>query len=195
MARDLTAEGSIIGTVPYMAPEQLEGKRADARTDLFALGSVLYEMVTGRKAFTGASQASLISAILTTEPPSPSATQPMSPPALDRLVRTCLAKDPADRWQSAHDVELQLRGIHEVLSSSSGSATVVPAVARSRRAARWLPWAIAGLFAAVAVAALLWKRPAPVSAVANAIRFAVPPPPGHSFGGWGEGISLQLSPD
>src|SRR6478609_9335171 len=188
MARDLTAEGSIVGTVPYMAPEQLEGKRADGRTDLFALGSVLYEMVTG-------SQASLISAILTTEPPSPSATQPMSPPALDRLVRTCLAKDPADRWQSAHDVELQLRGIHETLSSSSGSATVVPAVARSRRAARWLPWAIAGLFAAVAVAALLWKRPAPVSAVANAIRFAVPPPPGHSFGGWGEGISLQLSPD
>ena len=195
MARDLTAEGSIIGTVPYMAPEQLEGKRADARTDLFALGSVLYEMVTGRKAFTGASQASLISAILTTEPPSPSATQPMSPPALDRLVRTCLAKDPADRWQSAHDVELQLRGIQEVLSSSSGSATAAPAVARSRRAFGGLPWAIALLATLVAAAAVFWKRPAPVSAPASMIRFAVPPPPGHVFAGWGEGVSLQLSPD
>src|SRR5439155_7162180 len=98
---------------------------------------------TGRKAFSGPSQASLISAILTTDPPPPSSSQPMSPAALDRLVKTCLAKDPADRWQSAHDVELQLRGIQEVLSSSSGSATAVPAVARSRRVFARLPWAIA----------------------------------------------------
>src|SRR5262245_60502464 len=98
---NLTAQGTILGTFQYMAPEQLEGKEADTRTDIFALGAVLYEMATGKKAFSGTSQASLIGAILHTEPPSISAIEPMSPPALDRVVRTCLAKDPEERWQSA----------------------------------------------------------------------------------------------
>jgi serine/threonine protein kinase len=193
-ARDLTAEGSIVGTVPYMAPEQLEGKRADARTDVFALGSVLYEMVTGRKAFTGASQASLISAILTTEPPPPSVSQPMSPPALDRLVRTCLAKDPSERWQSAHDVELQLRGISETLSSSSGVGTRPPAIAPARRTQTWLAWSIAAIAIAVALASWVRRSPSPASSP-ESIRFAIPPPAGTSFGGFGEGVAIQLSPD
>src|SRR5207245_5386365 len=93
----LTVEGTIIGTFQYMAPEQLEGKEADARTDIFALGEVIYEMASAKPAFTGRSRASLIAAILTTDPPPITQLQPMSPLALDRLVRKCLAKDPDDR--------------------------------------------------------------------------------------------------
>jgi serine/threonine protein kinase len=108
MAQPLTAEGTIVGTFQYMSPEQLEGKEADARSDLWALGCVLYEMATGRRAFEGKSQASLIGAIMNTDPQPVSQLAPMAPPALDRLVKACLAKDPADRVQSAHDVKLQL---------------------------------------------------------------------------------------
>jgi serine/threonine protein kinase len=109
----VTREGTLLGTVQYMAPEQLEGKEADARTDIFALGIVLYEMATGKKAFSGATQASLISSILRDEPAAISQVQPMSPPSLDRIVQTCLAKDPEDRWQSAADVKRELRWIGE----------------------------------------------------------------------------------
>src|SRR5688572_21114846 len=92
--RPLTQEGTLLGTIPYMAPEQLEGAEADARTDIFALGALLYEMTTGRRAFGGKSRASLIASIMEHEPAPLSAVAPMTPPALDRLVRTCLAKDP-----------------------------------------------------------------------------------------------------
>src|SRR5581483_5362853 len=94
LTRDLTSPGAILGTFQYMSPEQLEGKDADARSDLFAFGAVLYEMVTGRKAFEARSQASLIAAILTTEPPPLTNPQTLAPEALDRVVRACLAKDP-----------------------------------------------------------------------------------------------------
>ncbi|HKD17162.1 MAG TPA: serine/threonine-protein kinase, partial [Thermoanaerobaculia bacterium] len=104
----LTQEGTILGTFQYMAPEQLEGKEADARTDVFALGATLYEMATGKKAFSATSQASLITAIMSAEPPPISSVVPMSPPALDRVVRKCLAKDPEDRWQSAADLGSEL---------------------------------------------------------------------------------------
>src|SRR6058998_3127818 len=100
-AQNLTQEGTILGTFQYMAPEQLEGKDADARTDIFAFGAVLYEMATARKAFSGTSQASLISSIMGSDPPPVSTVSPMTPPAFDRVVRTCLAKDPDDRWQTA----------------------------------------------------------------------------------------------
>jgi len=112
-SRPLTAEGAILGTVQYMSPEQLEGKETDARNDLFSFGAVLYEMVTGNHAFDGKSQASVIAAILEHEPQPISAFQPMAPPALDRLIRTCLAKDPEERIQTAHDVKLQLQWIAE----------------------------------------------------------------------------------
>ncbi|MEP6995345.1 MAG: protein kinase, partial [Acidobacteriota bacterium] len=145
-ARNVTREGTLVGTVPYMAPEQLEGKEADSRTDIFALGATLYEMATGRKAFSGSSQASLMSAILTSDPAPISATQKMSPPALDRLVKTCLAKNPEDRWQSAHDVAGELKWIGE------GSQTGVPAPVIARRRSRerlaWTGFAIATLIAA-----------------------------------------------
>jgi Tol biopolymer transport system component len=153
---NLTKEGTILGTFQYMAPEQLEGKEADSRTDIFALGCVLYEMATGKNAFTGASRASLISAIMSSEPAPISTVQPMSPPALDRVVKTCLAKDPEDRWQTARDVLLQLKWIHE-----GGSQAGLPAPAAARRR-NWerLAWvaAAAGVAAALALAAMLVSR-------------------------------------
>ena len=100
----LTAPGTILGTCQYMAPEQLEGREADARTDIFAFGAVLYEMLTGKKAFEGTSHASVSAAIMSADPTPISALQPLTPPALDRVVATCLAKDPDDRWQSAGDL-------------------------------------------------------------------------------------------
>jgi serine/threonine protein kinase/Tol biopolymer transport system component len=138
----LTQEGAILGTFQYMAPEQLEGKDADARTDIFALGVVLYEMATGKKAFSGATQASLISSILRDEPQPVSQVQPMSPPALDRVVKTCIAKDPEERWQSAGDVGKELRWIAE----GSQVGAVVAAIPRRRRR-DWLAWSVAVLLA------------------------------------------------
>ncbi len=109
----LTLEGTILGTLQYMAPEQLEGKDADARTDIFAFGATLYEMATGRKAFQGKSQVSLIAAIMDYDPPPISSVEPLTPPLFDRLVRTCLAKDPDRRWQNAADVLIQIQAIAE----------------------------------------------------------------------------------
>ncbi|MFY9550847.1 MAG: protein kinase [Thermoanaerobaculia bacterium] len=127
----LTEQGTVMGTFQYMAPEQLEGAEADARTDIFALGTVLFEMTTGRKAFTGKSRVSLIGSILKDEPPPISSIEPMTPPALDRLVQTCLAKEADDRFQTAHDVKLQLRWIAE-----GGSQAGLPAPVATRRSKR-----------------------------------------------------------
>jgi serine/threonine protein kinase len=149
VAQPLTAEGTIVGTFQYMAPEQLEGKEADARSDIFAFGAVLYEMVTGRKAFQGQSQASLISAIMKDDPAPISSLVPLSPPALDRVVRQCLAKDPEDRWQTARDLVRELRWI----SQSSSAAGAAPAVVARRRRHFELASVAAVLFA-VAFAAL-----------------------------------------
>jgi Tol biopolymer transport system component len=147
----LTQEGTILGTFQYMAPEQLEGKDADARTDIFAFGAALYEMATGRKAFSGASQASLISAIMQNDPPAISSVQPMSPLALDRVVKKCLAKDPEDRWQNAADLGSELKWIGE---SGSQAGAAAPVVARRKNRER-LAWAVAILALAVAGAAVL----------------------------------------
>src|SRR5262249_33294170 len=168
----LTQEGTILGTFQYMAPEQLEGKDADARTDIFALGAVLYEMATGRKAFTGASQASLISSIMTAEPPSISSAQPMSPPALDRVVRTCLAKDPEDRWQSAADVARELKWIAE--GSSAGVAAPAAGVAsrRNREGRAWIGALLLVGAAAALLAPRLFRSPAPPAAP---VRFDIHP--------------------
>jgi len=128
----LTGEGMILGTLPYMAPEQVEGKPADARTDLWALGAILYEMVTGKRAFEGTSAATVIVAILEREPPPPSTLQPLTPPGVDRLVRLSLAKDPDERWQNAHDVGDELRWFKEI----SGVAGLTRARPQRRRGLR-----------------------------------------------------------
>ena len=107
----LTVEGTIVGTFQYMAPEQLEGKDADARSDIFAFGAVLYEMATGKPAFSGKTPASIVAAILASEPTPITTLQPASPPDLDRLIRTALAKSPDERWQSAHDISIAFGGI------------------------------------------------------------------------------------
>src|SRR5262249_26375196 len=125
---NLTQEGTILGTFQYMAPEQLEGKEADAGPDVCAFGPVLSEMAPGKKAFSESPQASLIASIPARAPPPISTVQPMAPPALDRVVRTCLAKDPEDRWQTAHDVMLELKWVAE-----GGSQAGVPAPVVARR--------------------------------------------------------------
>src|SRR5271155_4942089 len=125
----LTSEGSIVGTFQYMAPEQLEGKEADARTDIFAFGELIHEMVTGKPAFSGKSRASLIAAILTTEPPSISELQPLAPATLERVVRKCLAKDPDDRWQSASDLASELNWM---LTAGSQTGVAAPAIIKAK---------------------------------------------------------------
>ena len=138
-AQNLTEKGTILGTFQYMSPEQLEGREADGRSDIFSFGAVLYEMAVGRKAFSGQSQASLISAILRDDPQPISQIQPTSPPALDRVVRTCLAKDPDDRWQSAGDLKRELRWIGE---GSQAGVAAAPTAGPRRRPSR-LRWILA----------------------------------------------------
>src|ERR1700688_3242738 len=118
-----TAEGTILGTLQYMAPEQVEARPVDARTDIFAFGAVVYEMTSGKKAFEGRSQASLIAKILETDPPPISSLQPVTPPALDRLVKKCLAKEPEKRWQAASDVCDELKWIAEQGQGSQATMT------------------------------------------------------------------------
>src|ERR1700736_2328377 len=162
----LTARGMFVGTFQYMSPEQIEGKEADARSDIFALGSVLYEMATGKRAFEGKTVASAMAAVLERDPAPISSVQPMAPPALDRLVKTCLEKDPDERWQTAHDVKLQLRQITEGRShAGTASSTSVPAPLATRKNNRlYLRWAVLALTIAAAAAAGYFARvshPAP----------------------------------
>jgi len=190
-AAPLTQEGTILGTLQYMAPEQLEAKEADTRTDIFAFGAVLYEMATGQKAFSGASQASLISSIMKEDPAPVSTIQLMTPPALDHVIRTCLAKDPEDRFQTAHDAKLQLQWIAEG-GSAVGASAVVTARRKSRERFAWAVAAAAILAAALATFGYI--RRAPVEA--PAMRASILPPEKSSFDFAGEnGGSLTVSPD
>jgi len=174
--QNLTQEGTILGTFQYMAPEQLEGKEADARTDIFAFGAVLYEMATGKKAFAAGSQASLIAAILEREPPPISAVQPMTPPALDRVVKTCLAKDPENRFQTAHDVKLQLQWIAE-----GGSQAGVPAPVAARRRSRERIWMAASVLLAAAAGVLGLLLFQSSRQPVRVIRSSLTPPEGAVF--------------
>src|SRR5260370_5937727 len=161
MTTPLTAQGTILGTFQYMAPEMVEGEEAEARADIWAFGCVLYEMLTGRRAFVGKSQASLFGAIMKEDAPSVSLAQPLVPPALDRIVRTCLAKDPNQRVQSAHDLLLNLQWVAE-----GGSAAGTPAPVLARRKSRErLVWTAIALATGVAAAAAAWiAKPAPPQA-------------------------------
>lgn len=173
MSGPLTAEGTILGTFQYMSPEQLEGQEADARSDIWALGCVLYEMASGRPAFEGKSQASLIGAIMSTEPPALGALQPATLGALEPVVRGCLTKDPARRIQSAHDVKLQLEWIAQ---GATGAESRTPTSERARRTMRVAIAAAAlGALGVVVLGGLLLSRPAPR---AETVRFQVPLPSG-----------------
>jgi eukaryotic-like serine/threonine-protein kinase len=174
-AGPVTREGTIVGTFQYMAPEQVEGREADARSDIFALGAVLYEMATGKRAFDGKSPISVASAILEKEPEPIGQVQPMTPPALEYAVRTCLAKDPEERFQTAHDVRLQLRWISE------GGSQMTAGPAPARRAARRHAWmAAAGLLAltTIVLGVFLFK-PQPALPTQPVTRFASSLPTGE----------------
>lgn len=172
----LTAQGTVVGTFQYMSPEQLEGKEADVRGDIFALGAVLYEMATGRRAFTGKSHASIVAAILASEPQPISAVQPMSPPALDRVVKTCLEKDPEERFQTAHDLKLQLKWIAE---GGSQSGVPAPKAATRRNHERVLAGVVlAGLIAAIVLSVWYWRR---TPEKPRLVRSLIPAPIGASF--------------
>ena len=181
-----TAPGLIAGTLPYMAPEQLEGNEVDARADIFAFGAVLYEMIAGRKAFEGTSQASVISAILSSHPPAVAVLQPLTPPALDQVIKNCLAKDRNDRWASAHDVQLQL----EWIAAHPSAVTVATGVARNRRR-ELLAWTMAAMAGLALVALWAWSLRRPIPDVRTHVSSALPPP----------GVSLEtdeapaISPD
>src|SRR5271167_3443824 len=136
-AAPVTEEGTIVGTFQYMSPEQVQGKEVDGRSDIFSLGAVLYEMVTGKRAFEGKSQLSVASAILEKEPDPISAAKPMTPPALEHAVKNCLAKLPDERWQTARDLALELKWIAEG-GSQAGEAGRVPAGRRRWERASWL---------------------------------------------------------
>ena len=177
----LTGEGMIVGTYQYMAPEQLDGVPADARTDLFAFGAVLYEMATGKRAFDGKTRTSVIAAIIDRDPPPISAIQPLTPPGLEHVVRRCLAKDPEARWQSARDVGAEIRWI----AGSSSEAQPMP-----RRRRTLLPIAVLLIVAAVAAAAARYFRPDPVL---SRITSSILAPAGDSFAF--ENGSMLLSAD
>ena len=188
----LTAQGTVLGTFQYMAPEQVEGKEADARSDIFALGAVLYEMATGKRAFEGKTTASVIAAVLERNPPAISTVQPASPPALDRVVQTCLAKDPDERFQNVHDVRLQLKWIAE-----GGSQAGVPAPVATRRKNREkLAWSLVAGLAILALALAVWTFAHPHVSAAGPVLAFVPPPRDTRFlaFGFGSGPAV-VSPD
>ena len=180
----LTADGAIVGTLQYMSPEQLEGKEADARSDIFSLGTVIYEAATGRRAFAGGSPASLIAAILSSEPPSMETHQPLSPPALSRAVRRCLAKDPEQRWQSARDLALELAWIAE----AGPAAEAHPPAIAGRRTRERLAWAggLIVLAAALGLTIAYYQKPLNEP---RAARFSVALPEGISVN------TVRVSPD
>src|SRR5450759_406516 len=143
----LTTAGSMIGTIQYMSPEQIEGKEADARSDIFAFGAVLYEMVTGKRPFAGKSQISLASAILESDPEPISSVKPLTPRAFEHVVTTCLQKNPEERFQTAHDIKLELQWIASEKPTADKSSTAVAPVlpAPARRPLAWMAAVIAGL--------------------------------------------------
>ena len=174
-ASPLTTAGSIVGTIQYMSPEQIEGKEADARSDIFALGAVLYEMITGKRAFEGKSQISVASSILEKDPEPISAAKPTIPSAFEHVVKTCLQKNPEERFQTAHDVRLELRWIAEDHPSTS-----VPALPpRARHPGERFAWVAVLLAAIVAgvISGFFISRPSP----ARVIRTVIAPPEGTSF--------------
>jgi serine/threonine protein kinase len=187
----LTAQGTVVGTFQYMSPEQVEGKPADPRSDIFALGAVLYEMTTGQRAFEGKTAASAMAAVLEREPAPITSLQPMTPPAFERLVKACLAKDPDDRWQTAHDVKLQLKQISEGGSQITSSAAVVAPRKRTSKPS----WIVAAVWAVVAGLALFFLYQAKQQQL-PVLRVEINPPDKMQFNLSGDhGGPAVISPD
>jgi hypothetical protein len=184
----LTGQGTILGTLQYMAPEQLEGREVDARADVFAFGSVLYEMLTGKPAFTGKSQASLIASILTIAPPPVSSHVAVTPPVLDHLIERALTKDANDRWASMHDVLLQLRWIATHAATPAARGGAAPITRSERRA--WMAASAILLLACATAAVWLWRQTGDLPPL---VHLEIPPPEGTTFQVAGLGI-VNMSP-
>ena len=185
----LTTAGSIVGTIQYMSPEQIEGKEADARSDIFAFGAVLYEMATGKRPFEGKSQISVASSILEKDPQPIKSVQPLTPPAFEHLLATCLQKNPEDRFQTAHDVKLELQWI---ASQAVESPALPPAPTRKRERLVWAVTLIAAL--ALGAAAGSFLRRSPVRP--QITRTVINPPANAAFNLTGDfGGPPVLSPD
>jgi serine/threonine protein kinase len=189
LTNPITRAGAVLGTLYYMAPEQVEGREADERADIFSFGVVLYEMVTGQRPFTGDTQAAVLATVLKDQPPSMSQRQPATPRALERLVRKCLEKKPEDRWHSARDLKpaLELIDLDAPPPSSASTSIPIPVPTPSKR--KWLWPALAGALLVIlgAGAAALWLKP---SAPARATRFEVTLPEGVEFSQY-----VSVSPD
>ena len=189
----LTSQGTMLGTVQYMAPEQLEGKPVDHRADLFAFGALLHEMLTGKRAFEGQSHASVIASILKEDPRPVSQFAPATPAALDRVVKSCLAKDPDERWQSAGDLARELRWIAE---PGSAAAAVAPAVTPAPRSQRervaWILVAATSIVAVTAMA-LLATRPRSTAPQGKPSRFSIGSFPNATL--LPDGVNARISPD
>jgi eukaryotic-like serine/threonine-protein kinase len=188
----VTERGTIVGTFHYMSPEQIEGRELDARSDIFSLGAVLYEMLTGQRAFQGKSQLSVASAILEKEPAPISSMRPMTPPALDHAIGRCLAKDPEERWQTARDLESELKWIAE-----SGSQPAHPpgAGAQDIRAAQGRPliWGLGALLLGAVIASLAtWNLKPSTTRPVTRVAITLPPGPHLFLSGL---PAVALSPD
>jgi serine/threonine protein kinase len=168
VASPLTQKGSIVGTFQYMAPEVLQGAEADPRCDIFSFGCVLYEMVTGRHAFEGKSQLSVFTSILEKDPEPIASSQPLAPRMLDRVLSACLAKDPAERYQSAHDIAMDLRWLADSATTDSAKPSQFP---KNRTAAL-----AALLVVFVALAGFAGYRWAKSSEEPVSIHAEIPPP-------------------
>ena len=182
MSLPLTQEGTIVGTPQYMAPEQIEGKEADARSDIFSFGVVLYELIAGKRPFTGANQANVLASILKDQPRPLLESQPLTPPALERVVQTCLEKDPDKRWQSAREIK-------HALEWSGNSLTSGPVTSRKKFPIWQTAATVLGLAAAGALA-YTYLRPA--AAPAETVRLQVPLPKDTAFSVSGR---FAISPD
>jgi eukaryotic-like serine/threonine-protein kinase len=185
----ITRAGAILGTLYYMAPEQVEGKEADERSDIFSFGVVFYEMITGQRPFAGDTQAAVLAALLKDQPPPMNQRQPATPRALERLVRKCLEKKPDDRWHSARDLKPALELIDLDAPPPSSASTSVPIPVQTPSQRKWLWPALAGALIVIlaAGAGALWLKP---SALARATRFEVTLPEGVQFSQY-----VSVSPD
>jgi Tol biopolymer transport system component len=179
MASPVTVAGTVVGTVQYMSPEQIQGKEADARSDIFAFGAMLYEMLTGKRAFEGKSQLSVASAVLEKDPEPISAAQPLTPPALEHLVGICLAKEPDERFQNAHDLKLQLQWIRA--GGSQAGAPVVVVSQRKNRQKMLTATTVLGWLVAVVAVVLATMYANRLTSARQLMRVQVERPAGFDF--------------
>jgi len=188
----LTTAGSVIGTIQYMSPEQIEGKEADARSDIFAFGAVLYEMVAGKRPFAGKSQISLASSILESEPEPVGKLKPTTPPAFEHVVTTCLQKNPDERYQSAQDIKLELQWIAADRTSPAVAGATAVAAPRSRERIGWVAALVAAIVLTAAAAAIFF-HPAQSE---HSIRTVINPPEKTTFNLTGDAAGPPVtSPD